>query len=46
MESKITSYASTVTSQHREGLEMKEEEEKGGQGKTSYFFGLSHLIVP
>lgn len=33
MESKITSYASTVTSQHREGLEMKEEEEKEGQGK-------------
>lgn len=32
MESMITSYASIVTSQHREGLEMKEEEEKEGRG--------------
>lgn len=29
----ITSYPSVVTSQRREGLEMKEEEKKGGERK-------------
>lgn len=45
----ITSYPSVVTSQRREGLEMKEEEkkregrgrEKGRGEEASYFFGIS-----
>lgn len=48
----FTSYASIVTSQPREGLEMKEGEKKGGEmeggeeggegrGEEAYFFAIS-----
>lgn len=56
MESVIASYASTVTSWNRQGLEIEEEEKEDGRGEegrgkevrgeeTSCFFGISLLIV-